>query len=252
MGDAHCSVCGGATEVVFDHATCDTVSECRAVRLQNRCCDPDQSLISGFKTIATMCDRLGLLARIKGRACEILKKTDQFYNKGRNQNAILAACLYIACRLEDSPQSPHTAKDICSVANGVTRIEISRATKYVQEEYEKCHSVEMRTINASDAMRRFRSNLGAGEAFQKSKKFEIRGIPLPHHKETEKQWQSGSLLESDFYSSGSIRWNNHIRKGVSSMLDERLSKTSETQDLPYTPGSIRWDIHITNALILEM
>ncbi|KAI8556160.1 hypothetical protein RHMOL_Rhmol05G0230400 [Rhododendron molle] len=171
MGDAHCSVCRGATEVVFDHATCDTVSECRLVRLQNRCCDPDQSLISGFKTIATMCDRLGLIARIKGRACEILKKTDQFYNKGRNQDAILAACLYTACRLEKD--SPHTAEEICSVANGVTRIEISHATKYVQREYEMCHSVEMRTVNASDAMRRFRCNLGAGEAFQKSKKIEI-------------------------------------------------------------------------------
>ncbi|KAG5515617.1 hypothetical protein RHGRI_036605 [Rhododendron griersonianum] len=157
MGDAHCSVCRGATEVVFDHATCDTVSECRPVRLQNRCCDPDQSLISGFKTIATMCDRLGLLARVKGRACEILKKTDQLYNKGRNQDAILAACLYIACRLEDCP---HTAKDICSVANGVTRIEISRATKYVQEEYEMCHSVEMGTINASDAMEQLQNLRG--------------------------------------------------------------------------------------------
>ncbi|XP_058224910.1 transcription initiation factor IIB-like [Rhododendron vialii] len=145
-----CSDCKRATEVVFDHAACDTLcSECGPVGLQNRCCDPDQSLISGFKTMATMCDRLGLVARIKGCACEILKKTEQIYNKRRNQDAILAACLYIACRLEDSPR---TAKEICSVANGATRKEISRAKSCVLQEYGMYHSVEMGTINASYAL----------------------------------------------------------------------------------------------------
>ncbi|KAG5542522.1 hypothetical protein RHGRI_022159 [Rhododendron griersonianum] len=93
--------------------------------------------------------RLGLVARIKGRACEILKKTEQIYNKRRNQDAILAACLYIACRLEDSPR---TAKEICSVANGATLKEISHAKGCVLQEYGMCHSVEMGTINASYAL----------------------------------------------------------------------------------------------------
>ncbi|KAL6978490.1 Transcription initiation factor IIB-2 [Sarracenia purpurea var. burkii] len=80
-------------------------------RWQNRSSNPDRSLILAFKTIATMSDRLGLVATIKDRANEIYKKVeDQKSSRGRNQVAILAACLYIACRQEDKPR---TVKEIC-------------------------------------------------------------------------------------------------------------------------------------------
>ncbi|CAA3013118.1 transcription initiation factor IIB-2 [Olea europaea subsp. europaea] len=53
-----------------------------------------------------MSDRLGLVATIKDRANEIYKKVeDQKSSRGRNQDAILAACLYIACRQEDKPRT---------------------------------------------------------------------------------------------------------------------------------------------------
>lgn len=40
------------------------------------------------------------------RASEIYKKVeDQKSIRGRNQDAILAACLYIACRQEDKPRT---------------------------------------------------------------------------------------------------------------------------------------------------
>ncbi|CAH1418420.1 unnamed protein product [Lactuca virosa] len=75
-------------------------------RWQNRGSNPDRSLIMAFKTIATMSDRLGLVATIKDRANEIFKKVeDQKSSRGRNQDAILAACLYIACRQEDKPRT---------------------------------------------------------------------------------------------------------------------------------------------------
>lgn len=42
----------------------------------------------------------------KDRANEIYKKVeDQKPLRGRNQDAILAACLYIACRQEDKPRT---------------------------------------------------------------------------------------------------------------------------------------------------
>lgn len=124
-----------------------------------------------------MCDRLGLVAGIKGRACEILKKADDFYNKQRNKDAVLATCLYIACRREHSPCK---IKEICSVANGATRKEILRTERYILQEQRSCRSVEMATINYTDAMRRFRSDLAlslqavkaAPEAVQKSEKVE--------------------------------------------------------------------------------
>eukprot|EP00262_Sarcandra_glabra_P004787 TRINITY_DN16037_c1_g1_i1.p1 TRINITY_DN16037_c1_g1~~TRINITY_DN16037_c1_g1_i1.p1 ORF type:complete len:173 (+),score=23.53 TRINITY_DN16037_c1_g1_i1:142-660(+) len=67
-------------------------------RWQNRGSNPDRSLILALSTIAHMSERLGLVATIKDRANEIFKKVkDLKSTKGRNPNAILAACLYIAC-----------------------------------------------------------------------------------------------------------------------------------------------------------
>ncbi|KAG9133744.1 hypothetical protein Leryth_018448 [Lithospermum erythrorhizon] len=148
--------------------------------------NPDRGLIVAFKTIATMSDRLGLVATIKDRANEIYKKVeDQKSSRGRNQDAILAACLYIACRQEDKPR---TVKEICSVANGASKKEIGRAKEYIvkQLELEKGQSVDMGTIHAGDFMRRFCSNLGmtnqivkaAQESVQKSEEFDIRRSPI--------------------------------------------------------------------------
>ncbi|RZC43932.1 hypothetical protein C5167_036872 [Papaver somniferum] len=155
-------------------------------RWQNRGSNPDRSLIQAFKTIATMSDRLGLVATIKDRANEIYKKVeDQKSIRGRNQDAILAACLYIACRQEDKPR---TVKEICSVANGATKKEIGRAKEYIvkQMEIELGQSMEMGTIHAGDFLRRFCSHLGmtnqavkaAQEAVQKSEELDIRRSPI--------------------------------------------------------------------------
>ncbi|GAB4843878.1 Transcription initiation factor IIB-2 [Ancistrocladus abbreviatus] len=155
-------------------------------RWQNRGSNPERSLILAFNTIATMADRLGLVSTIKDRASEIYKKVeDQKSSRGRNQDAILAACLYIACRQEDKPR---TVKEICSVANGATKKEIGRAKEYIVKllEVEMGQSVEMGTIHAGDFLRRFCSNLGmnnqavkaAQEAVQKSDEIDIRRNPI--------------------------------------------------------------------------
>ena len=155
-------------------------------RWQNRGSNPDRALIQAFKTIATMSDRLGLVATIKDRANEIYKRVeDQKSSRGRNQDALLAACLYIACRQEDKPR---TVKEICSVANGATKKEIGRAKEYIVKQLglENGNAVEMGTIHAGDFMRRFCSNLcmnnqavkAAQEAVHKSEEFDIRRSPI--------------------------------------------------------------------------
>ncbi|KDP31182.1 hypothetical protein JCGZ_11558 [Jatropha curcas] len=145
---------------------------------QSRGANPDRGLIQAFK--------LGLVTIIKDRANEIYKKVeDQKPLKGRNQDAILAACLYIACRQENKPR---TVKEICSVVNGPTKKEIGRAKEFIVKhlEVEMGHSVEMGTIHAADYLRRFCSNLGmtnqavkaAQEAVQKSEGLDIRRSPI--------------------------------------------------------------------------
>nr|GEU42448.1 transcription initiation factor IIB-2 [Tanacetum cinerariifolium] len=149
--------------------------------------NPDRSLILAFKTIATMCDRLGLVATIKDRANEILKMVEdqKKSSRGRKQDATLATCLYIACRPEDKPR---TVKEICSAANVATKKETGWAKEYIvkQLELKIGQSVEMGKIHARDFVRRFCSNLGmanqtvkaAQEFVHKSKEFDIRRSPI--------------------------------------------------------------------------
>ncbi|CAN6444079.1 unnamed protein product [Victoria cruziana] len=155
-------------------------------RWQNRGSNPDRSLIVAFRTIATMSDRLGLVATIKDRANEIYKKVEDSKSiRGRNQDAILAACLYIACRQEDKPR---TVKEICSVANGASKKEIGRAKEFIVKllEEELGKSMEMGTIHAGDFLRRFCSHLGmnnqavkaATEAVARSEELDIRRSPI--------------------------------------------------------------------------
>lgn len=119
---------------------------------------------------------------LKDRASEIYKRVeDQKSSRGRNQDALLAACLYIACRQEDKPRTvkgtsydflnidasrsiipcinkrPWTDGfqiEICSVANGATKKEIGRAKEYIVKQLglENGQSVEMGTIHAGDFM----------------------------------------------------------------------------------------------------
>ncbi|KAF9592783.1 hypothetical protein IFM89_017353 [Coptis chinensis] len=218
-GDTVCSECG----LVLEAHSIDETSEWRTFANEsgdndpnrNRGSNPDRSLIMAFKSIAVMSDRLNLVATIKSRvyimdiddilwytgflwdrANEIYKKVeDQKSIRGRNQDAILAACLYIACRQEDKPR---TVKEICSVANGATKKEVGRAKEYIvkQLEVEMGQSVEMGAIHAGDFLpleliplhlqRRFCSHLGmanqsvkaAQEAVQKSEELDIRRSPI--------------------------------------------------------------------------
>ncbi|KAG2312672.1 hypothetical protein Bca4012_027231 [Brassica carinata] len=68
------------------------------LRWQNRNGSAERGLIQAFKTI-TMFDMLGLVGTIKDRANEIFKRLEnQKSTKGRNQDALFAACLYISYR----------------------------------------------------------------------------------------------------------------------------------------------------------
>ncbi|KFK38412.1 hypothetical protein AALP_AA3G110000 [Arabis alpina] len=149
-------------------------------RRQNRGSNPDRWLIGAFKTIATMADRLDLVATIKDRAKEIYKRVeDQKSSRGRNQDALLAACLFIACRQEEKPR---TVIEICSVANGVTMKKFCRAKKHIDKQL----GLETGQSVPGDFMRRFCSYLGmtnqtvkaAQESVKKSEEFDIRRSPI--------------------------------------------------------------------------
>ncbi|KEH33477.1 transcription initiation factor IIB-2 [Medicago truncatula] len=156
-------------------------------RWQNSSSNPDLGLIVSFQTIDIMAEKLGLVPTIKDRANEIYKRVeDQKSSKGRNQEALLAACVYIACRQEDKPR---TIKEICLIANGATKKEIVRAKEYIVKQLgleNGGQSIEMGIIHIGDFMGRFCSNLGmnhqavkaATESVQNSEEFDIRRSPI--------------------------------------------------------------------------
>ncbi|XP_028069489.1 transcription initiation factor IIB-2-like [Camellia sinensis] len=143
---------------------------------------------SPFYLTVAVCtpNTLMVLFPLKDRACEIYKRLeDQKPNTTRNQVALLAACLYIACRNEGKPR---TVKEICCVANGATKKEIGRAMEFIvkQLKMEMGESMAMGTIDAGDYLRRFCSNLGMShedlkcvqETVQKVQQIDIRRSPI--------------------------------------------------------------------------
>eukprot|EP00270_Netrium_digitus_P002461 TRINITY_DN12788_c0_g2_i1.p1 TRINITY_DN12788_c0_g2~~TRINITY_DN12788_c0_g2_i1.p1 ORF type:complete len:286 (-),score=52.71 TRINITY_DN12788_c0_g2_i1:188-1045(-) len=149
----------------------------------SRGANPDRGLINAFRTIADMADRAGLVATIRDRANEIYTKVETMKSiRGRSQDAILAACLYIACRQEDKPR---TFKEIGAVVSTVSKKEIGRATKFIVKQLEA--DMGMGAIHAGDFMRRFCSHLSmdpqsvkaAIEVVQTTDQLDIRSSRAP-------------------------------------------------------------------------
>ncbi|XP_058009423.1 transcription initiation factor IIB-like [Hevea brasiliensis] len=141
--------------------------------------NPDRALTKGFEAIASMADGLSIVQPVKIRANEIYKNVvEQKSCKGRNLNVILAACLFIACR---ESKSPRTLKEICSVADRVSRKELNRTIETIKKHLE----IGTGTLHASELVRRFCSHLGmknqamkaVQEAVENSEEIDIRRNP---------------------------------------------------------------------------
>ena len=65
----------------------------------SRVSSSDRTLLNAFRTIMNMADRINLPKTIVDRANQLFKMvSDGKFLKGRSNDAIAAACLYIACR----------------------------------------------------------------------------------------------------------------------------------------------------------
>ncbi|XP_025158052.1 transcription initiation factor IIB isoform X2 [Harpegnathos saltator] len=74
----------------------------------------DRALVNAFREINGMADRINLPKTIVDRANTLFKQVHDGKNlKGRANDAIASACLYIACRQEGVPR---TFKEICAVS----------------------------------------------------------------------------------------------------------------------------------------
>ncbi|KAF5189151.1 Transcription initiation factor iib [Thalictrum thalictroides] len=143
-----------------------------------------------FKTIATMAERLNLVTHIKDRASEIYKKVvvgDQKSTiRGRNRDAVSAACLFIACQ-ENSSRDRRTLKEISTVANGATKKSIGHEIAKIENQMkaELGVGLEKEVAHAGNYVTRFCHKIGmtmqaikaTQEAVQKSEELDIRRNP---------------------------------------------------------------------------
>lgn len=120
----------------------------------------DRTLINAFREIATMADRINLPRKIIDRTNVLFKQVqDQRTLRGRSNDAIAAACVYIACRQEGVPR---TFREICAVSR-VSKKEIGRCFKLILRALET--NVDL--IKTGDFMSRFCSNLELPQSVQK-------------------------------------------------------------------------------------
>eukprot|EP00795_Rhopilema_esculentum_P010961 gene10961-19797_t len=121
----------------------------------------DRSLLNAFREITIMADRINLPAKIVDRAKTLFKQVhDQKTLKGRSNDAIASACLFIACRQEGVPR---TFKEICAISK-ISKKEIGRCFKLILRALET--SVDL--ITSGDFMSRFCSNLGLPSSVQRA------------------------------------------------------------------------------------
>lgn len=123
----------------------------------------DRALVNAFRSIGSMCDRINLPRTITDRANQLFKMVHDGKNlKGRSNEAIASACLYIACRQE---KVPRTFKEIVAVSN-VSKKEIGRCFKLIL----KAHDTNLGIIKTSDFMDRFCGTLELAKDIQKAAK----------------------------------------------------------------------------------
>ncbi|KAL9236696.1 hypothetical protein vseg_011332 [Gypsophila vaccaria] len=129
------------------------------------------SLLMAYDRLRGMADRLGLVKMVEDSGCEIYKKV--FYDdklktcRGRNVDAVLGACLLVACQLASSPR---TVKEICSVVrdgDNVAKKDVLKAKNVILKQLAAAAEEDNnndnggiglglgRTIRAVDIVKRF-------------------------------------------------------------------------------------------------
>ena len=121
----------------------------------------DRGLVNAFKDIGTMADKLNLPKIIVDRCNALFKQVHEKKHLGRANDAVAAACLYIACRQEEVPRS---FKEICAVSRHPKK-EIGKCFKLITRQ---TNPIFCSPVNTSDFMSRYCTNLQLPTSVQKA------------------------------------------------------------------------------------
>ncbi|KAG8986451.1 transcription initiation factor IIB [Tulasnella sp. JGI-2019a] len=100
----------------------------------------ERGLVAAFRDISSMCDQISLPKAIADIAKQLYKKADQEkLLKGKSVDAIVACCIFIACR---TARVPRTFKEICQLTN-VPKKTIGQCYKVLE------NSLQLHAINGT-------------------------------------------------------------------------------------------------------
>lgn len=119
----------------------------------------ERTLTTGFRDIGVMSERLNLPHCVSQQAEVLYKKVyDSRALRGRCQDAVISACIYIACRREGAAR---TFKEICAVSRSTKR-DIGRCFKQIL----LCLEENVDAISIKDFMSRFCTHLNLNNDVQ--------------------------------------------------------------------------------------
>ncbi|PVV05175.1 hypothetical protein BB560_000309 [Smittium megazygosporum] len=120
----------------------------------------ERNLIMAYKEIVGMCDAIDLPKSIGDVAKQLYKEVeDKKLLRGKSNESIIAACIFIACRQENVPR---TFKEIFALTR-VPKRDIGRVVKELQ----RLLKTNVSSMSSEDLMSRFCSNLNLGMDVQK-------------------------------------------------------------------------------------
>lgn len=99
----------------------------------------NKTLLAAYKEIGAFCDSMGLLKNVSDSAKQLFKRVDDNKSlKGKPQEAIIAGCIFIACRQE---RVPRTFREIFALTK-VPKKEIGRVFKQLEKVFNEQQRTE--------------------------------------------------------------------------------------------------------------
>ncbi|KAJ2778381.1 transcription initiation factor IIB [Coemansia javaensis] len=112
----------------------------------------ERNLVQAYKEISALCDAYDIPKTIVDIAKQLYKRVeDDNLQRGKNNDAIIAACIFLACRQDNAPR---TFKEICALTK-VDRKDIGRTFKFLKSKL----GTNAGTTSSNDLVARFCSNL---------------------------------------------------------------------------------------------
>jgi transcription initiation factor TFIIB len=152
VGDAANPLLNGsqlATEIAFTHG--DPRSRDLSRAQKNASEDKgNRALLDAYRSIGQLCDSINLSTAVSNTAKQLYKLTSESKQfKGKPQDVIIAACIFIACRQQNVARS---FKEITELTQ-VPKKELGRVFKEVEKFFKQTKATSLRTESAVAAVK---------------------------------------------------------------------------------------------------